>query len=377
MRLESSLEFNPGSESEPFFKQFEHNAAVFALFSDSSTAHGTAPYIGRTRDLQRRLRRVLREPEGNSRLLNLRAMTRRIEYQYAGPGFELQWLVYRLSRHYYPQQYRARLRLKAPVLLKLNLGNRFPRLYPTQRVTNDGSLYYGPFPSRGAAERFAGEFLDLFRIRRCVEDLNPDPSHPGCIYSQMHMCLAPCFQGCSDGEYQEEVERVIEFLSSEGRSLTRSLKAEREQASENLDFEHAARLHRKVEKILGALALKPEPVRNVNDLHAVLVLPGTQPKTVRFFLMCSGRLRGPGELDLGENVSSPLSLDERFSLLFDRLLGQPDDSRGTSSLEHLSLFARWYYSSFRQGELVMLTSPSQIPHARLIRICRKIVATPS
>jgi excinuclease ABC subunit C len=371
------MEFDPTAESELFFEQFEHRAAVFALFSDSGARSGAAPYIGRTRDLQRRLRRVLRKVGGNSRLLNLRELTRRVEYQYAGSGFEMQWLLYHLNRHYYPRQYRARLRLKAPALLKLNLRNRFPRLYSTRRISNDGSLYYGPFPSRAAAERFAGEFLDLFKIRRCVEDLDPDPAHPGCIYSQMRMCLAPCFKGCSDGEYQEEVDRVVRFLASEGQSLARGMKAERDQASEDLDFELAAQFHRKVEKIHAALALKPEPVRNVNDLHAVLVLPGAQPKTVCFFLMCSGKLRGPGSLDLGENFSSPLSLDERFRLLFDGLLSQAIDSAGAPSWEHLALFARWYYSSFRQGELLMLSSQSQVPHARLIRICRKIVASPS
>jgi excinuclease ABC subunit C len=377
MRLGNSLEFDPKAESEPFFEQFEHRAAVFALFSDPNATSGAAPYIGRTRDLQRRLRRVLRKPEGNSKLLNLREMTRRVEYQYAGSGFEMQWLVYQLNRHYYPRQYRARLRLKPPAMLKLNLRNRFPRLYPTRRIAKDGSLYYGPFSSRAAAERFAGEFLDLFKIRRCVEDLDPDPAHPGCIYSQMRMCLAPCFQGCSDPEYRGEVERVVEFLASEGQSMARSLKAERDRASGDLDFERAAQLHRKAEKVRDALALKPEPVRNIHDLHAVLVLPGVQPKTVSFFLMCSGELRGPGSLDLGENVSSPLSLDERFRLLFDALREQTDDSPAASAWEHLTLFSKWYYSSFRQGELVMLASPSQIPHARLIRICRKIMAVPS
>lgn len=377
MRLENTLEFDPRAESELFFERFEHRSAVFALFSDPSAAPDARPYIGRTRDLQRRLRRVLRSAEGNSRLLNLRAMTRRVEYQYAGSGFEMQWLVYHLTRHYYPRQYRARLRLKAPALLKLNLKNRFPRLYPTRRISKDGCLYYGPFPSRAAAERFAGEFLDLFKIRRCVEDLDPDPAHPGCIYSQMRMCLAPCFQGCTDSEYHQEVARVVEFLATEGKSLERSVKAERDEASGKLDFEHAAQLHRKIKKVHDALALKPEPVRNLQDLHAVIVLPGPQPMSVSFFLMRAGRLLGPGSMDLGENFSSPLSLDERFRLLFDELLREAGEPAAATSWEHLSLFSRWYYSSFRQGELIMLPSPPQIPHAKLIRICRKIVAAPA
>lgn len=372
MKLENTLEFDPKAESEPFFERFEHRAAVFVLFSEQNAA----PYIARTQDLQRRLRRILRKPEGNSKLLNLREITRRVEYQYAGSGFEMQWMVYHLNRQYYPRQYRTRLRLRPPALLKLNLQNRFPRLYPTRRISKDGSHYYGPFPSRAAAERFAGEFLDLFKIRRCVEDLDPNPAHPGCIYSQMRMCLAPCFQGCTDEEYNKEVGRIIEFLASEGDSLVKGLKSERDHASAELDFERAAQLHRRIEKVHGALGHKPEPVRKLDDLHAVLVLPGTQPKTVTFFLMCSGKLRGPASLELDENVPSPLSLDERFRLLFEVLLNQPDSSAAAAMWEHLSLVAKWYYSSFRRGEIVMLASPSQIPYARLIRICRKIIVNP-
>jgi hypothetical protein len=44
--------------------------------------------------------------------------------------------------------------------------------------------------------------------------------------------------------------------------------------------------------------------------------------------------------------------------------------------EHVSLLARWYYSSFREGELVMLGDNERIPHTRLIRICRKLLAPP-
>ncbi|HZT71992.1 MAG TPA: UvrB/UvrC motif-containing protein [Terriglobia bacterium] len=371
MKLVNTQEFDPRAEDEVFFERFEHRPAVFLLFSDSNAA----PYIGRTRNLQRRLRRILRRPEGNSKLLNLREITRRIDYQYAGSSFEMQWMVYHLNRQYYPRQYRARMRLRPPALLKLNLRNRFPRLYPTRRISRDGSIYYGPFPSRAATERFAGEFLDLFKIRRCVEDLDPNPAHPGCIYSQMRMCLAPCFKGCTDEEYRKEVARVIEFLASDGESLVKGLKSERDRASADLDFERAAQLHRKVEKVHEALALKPEPVQKLDELHAVLVLPGAQPKTAAFFLMCSGKLRGPVSLDLDENVPSPLSLDERFRRLFENLLNQSENARAANPWEHLSLFTKWYYSSFRQGEIVMLASPTQIPYAKLIRICRKIIAS--
>jgi excinuclease UvrABC nuclease subunit len=309
-------------------------------------------------------------------MLNLREVTSRIEYEPVGSAFEGMWLLYLLNRHYFARQYRDRLRLKPPTLLKLKMQNRFPRCYPTRRMINDGSLYYGPFASTALAERFAGEFLDFFKIRRCVEDLNPDPSHPGCIYSQLHMCLAPCFAGCTDADYQGEVQRVVEFLDSQGKSLLRNLESARDQASASMEFEQASKVHQKIEKLNDLLRQRSDLVRNLRDLHAVMVLPGAEAKAVVFFRIIAGELRGPVTLSLDENVPDPKPLDRQLHDLMNTLQEDAQQSARANAppWEHLSLLARWYYSSFRQGELVMLNPEQAIPHSRLIRICRKILA---
>ena len=281
-----------------------------------------------------------------------------------------------MNRHYFPRQYRDRLRLKPPALLKLKMPNRFPRCYPTRRMVKDGSLYYGPFPSMAGAERFAGEFLDFFKIRRCVEELNPDPSHPGCIYSQLHMCLAPCFAGCTDSEYQKEVQRVVEFLDSQGKSLLGSLEAERAQASERLEFEQASKVHNRIEKLNELMRQRQDLVRNLHDLHALIVLPGAEMKAVVFFRIMGGDIHGPAALSLDENVPNPIPLDRQLHDLMESLGGRErrEAPPAMPPWEHLSLLARWYYSSFRQGELVMLNANQAIPHSRVIRICRKVLA---
>jgi len=426
MELQFSAPFDPDLSSQYLLDAVPSQPAVFALFP--RPANGPSlPYLGRTRDLRRRLARLLSKPQTDSRMLNLREITCRIDYQCVGSSFEAQWLLYLLNRDHYPAQYRERLRLKPPALLKLKLKNRFPRCYPTRRLSNDGSLYYGPFPSQLAAERFAAEFLDFFKVRRCVEDLDPHPSHPGCIYFQLHMCLAPCFVGCTDAEYQEEVRRVAEFLDAQGQPLLRSLEVERAQASQALEFEQAAKIHRRIEKVNDILRQKPELVRNLRDLHAVVVQRGAETKSVAFFRVCAGELRGPVTLTLDENVPSPVPLDKQLHQLLSALAaaardGPPSPStpgsqpgsavraenhglpsgspsklsasanhgesacvgsllpRRAASLsspplwEHLSLLARWYYSSFREGELVMLNPDQAIPHTRLIRICRKLLS---
>jgi excinuclease UvrABC nuclease subunit len=373
MKLQFSVPFDPDSEPDSFFESFPSRPAVFALFP-SESAVPSSPYLGRTRDLRRRLGRLLRPMREHSRMFSLRGFARRIEWQVVGSAFEGQWLNYLLNKQYYPRHYRARLRLKPPPLLKLNLRNRFPRCYPTRRLVKDGSYYYGPFPSQAAAERYAGEFLDFFKIRRCVEELDPNPSHPGCIYSQMNMCLAPCFAGCTDDEYQNEVERVVEFLEGQGQTLLRSLAEERTRASETLEFEQAAKIHAKIEKVNGLLRQKSELARNLRDLHALVMQKGAEEKSVLFFRVWRGELRGPVTLSLDEKVPSPLPLDRLLHNLLDTLAGDARRAITVPPWEHLSLLARWFYSSFREGELVMLNTEQMIPHARLIRICRKILA---
>ena len=388
MRLPYSALFDRSLDTD--FQEFPPAPAVFALFPEEQSGVATPPYLSQTRDLRRRLQKLLGVPLLHSRRLNLRDVTRRVECQLVGSTFEAQWLLYQLNRLYHPDQYRRRLRLKPPALVKIKLRNRFPRCYPTQRLIPDGSLYYGPFPSRAAAERFTSQFLDLFKIRRCVPDLDPDPLHPGCIYSQMKMCLAPCFKGCTDEEYSQETRRVIGFLDSEGETLERELEAERDAASSSLEFEQAARAHRKLEKMKEVLRLRPALVRAVSRLHAVMLLPGAHENTVVFFRIVAGEVRGPASLSLAENVSSPVSLDQQIQDVLAGLVGGANPSGGLRSgqpsltpsqrevlplppWEHLSLVARWYYSSFRTGELVMLPEGQGIPHSRLIRLCRKVM----
>src|SRR4029077_7574597 len=161
------------------------------------------------------------------------------------------------ARRVWPAGYRERVRLRPPAVLKVSLTNAYPRCYATRRISANG-FYFGPFASRRAADTFASGFLDLFKIRRCQIKIRRDPSFPGCIYSEMKMCLAPCFAGCSKKEYDVEVQRLVQFLETDGHSLRAAIEQERERASEDLDFERAAAVHKRIEKIDDVLREKPD-----------------------------------------------------------------------------------------------------------------------
>ena len=208
-----------------------------------------------------------------------------------------------------PRSYRERARLRPPAVLKVSLANAYPRCYATRRISANG-FYFGPFASRRAADTFASGFLDLFKIRRCQIKIRRDPSFPGCIYSEMKMCLAPCFAGCSKEEYDAEVGRVVAFLATGGASLTAELEREREAASEALDFERAAAVHRRIEKAAEALRGLPDLARRLEDLNAVVLQRAAEENTVAVFVVRAGRIEEPRMLRFAELASEPRSVEQ-------------------------------------------------------------------
>ncbi len=254
------------------------------------------PLLIRTQDLRRRLQRLLGPPDPESKRLNLREVARGIRYRLTGSRFEQIFTYYQQSKHIFPTRYHKLMRLRPPAVLKVSLRNAYPRCYATRRIPVDSAgmptagAYYGPFASRRSAEAFANSALDFFKVRRCQIKIRRDPSFPGCIYSEMKMCLAPCFAGCTKEDYDVEVQRLVQFLDTSGGSLRNSMEQERETASEQLDFERAAALHKKIEKLDDALRGSPELPRRIQDLNAVILQRNAEEQTISVYAVRNGQL---------------------------------------------------------------------------------------
>jgi excinuclease UvrABC nuclease subunit len=263
--------------------------------------------------------------------------------------------------------------------VKLILSNRFPRCQITTRLSGARALYYGPFRNRASAEQFQNRFLDLFQIRRCEEDLDPSPRHPGCIYGEMNLCLRPCQAAVTEEEYGAEVARVVEFLMTDGRSLQAGVARARDRLSEELNFEEAARQHRTLEKIEETLRLRDELARDVERLHGIAVTRAATPMTVLLWFFIAGSWQAPRPFPLQPPDGRSVSLDSRLRDLTASLAPQKTTARQRQ--EHLALLARWYYSSFRDGEWIPFDSLDAIPYRRLVhaisRLARAGDAAPS
>jgi len=425
--LSRTLTFSP-DQDDNFFQELPAAPSVFLLRGDGD------PYVSKTANLRRRLQRLLGPPLEHSRRLNLRDRVREIEFTPTGSDFESQFLLYQVLRKTFPSTYAARLRLRPAPLVKLHLENEYPRAsvttklgkFPTSEHTPPlchsersssaseasdgtqsrnlllgrdldeerrarGNLYYGPFPSRTAAEKFASDALDFFKMRRCVEDLHPDPAFPGCVYSEMKMCLAPCFKGCADEEYHAEVARVRDFFATAGESLLRDFARQRDRASTELAFEEAAAIHTKIEKLKPLLSQLPEIVRRVDQLKALIIQPGAHlpvaaraetessasaapaptgteqepAQSVCLFLFKDCAFSGPIEFSIRPRAESQ-SMESRVAEAI-AAFPAPAHHSTAERMEHLSILKRWYYRSNRIGEVFLADNNGEWPFRRIVR----------
>jgi excinuclease ABC subunit C len=371
LELDSGLKFDAARAEQEFFPSLPVRPAVCLIEPREEKAE---PFLIRTQNLLRRLQRLLGPPDPASKRLNLRDFARGIRYRLTGSRFEQTLTYYQQAKQLFPKRYRNLMRLRPPAVLKVNLRNAYPRCYVTRKIQLDqdgvpaAGSYYGPFPSRRAAEAFAERVLDLFKVRRCQIKIRRDPTFPGCIYSEMKMCLAPCFAGCTKEEYDLEVNRLVQFLETSGGSLRTAYEEERENASEQLDFERAAILHKKVEKLDEVLRGRPEITRRIQDLHAVILQRAAEEQTIGVYAVRGGRLAEPFFLRFAEIASQPRSAEQVFR---DYLESQTNETNGDLA-EDLSLVSRWFYSNPREGEIFF--RERDWPYRRILRACSRLLA---
>jgi len=382
LELDAGLEFDPDRDAE-FFSLLPAKPAVCLIESREA---GAEPYLIRTADLRRRLERLLAAPDPASKRLNLRDFAHMVRYRETGSALEQTLTYYQNAKQIFPERYRRLMRLRPAPVLKVNLRNAYPRCFLTRSiaVNEQGEpsfgAYYGPFPSRRSAEAFANKMLDFFKVRRCQIKIRRDPSFPGCIYSEMKMCLAPCFAGCSKEEYDVEVNRLVAFLDTGGGSLRAAFEQDRERASEQLDFERAAAIHKKLEKLDDVLRGRQELARRIQDLNAVILQRTPEEQAVAMYAVRGGRLKEPSYLRFGD-TSQPRSAEETVRDYLEEVMNAmpaPVASTRPSAVElgeHLCLIARWFFSNPREGEIFF--REKDWPYRRILRACSRLLSPKS
>jgi excinuclease UvrABC nuclease subunit len=183
----------------------------------------------------------------------------------------------------------------------------------------------------------------------------------------MKMCLAPCFRGCTNDEYRAEVLRVEDFLDSRGDSLKRQMGTERDEASAKMEFEAAAAIHARIDKLAPVLQQLAEFVQRIDRLHAVIVQKSQQPESVALFRVDGGAIAGPLPFPISDDEhAKSQSMEARIEAAMSAFPASAPAS-AIERMEHLAILKRWCYRGTRAGEIFFADAKGDLPMRRLVR----------
>ena len=296
-----------------------------------------------------------------------------VECWTTGSKLESLLLLYEILKRLFPADYLRRLRLRMPWFLTMVAEDPFARLAIVNRIVPDARLVLGPFATRELAQHYQEEVLGLFRIRRCMEPLQPSAAHPGCVFGEMNCCLRPCQLAVSRDEYALEAERMSQFLLTNGNEALLNLIAAREQASAALLFEEAALLHKRIDRVQAARAARDEVVRDLDHLNGIVLTPSTHAKRVLLWPLWRGVWQDVIPFDLSDEQLEFRRLRNEIRERLAPVAGRAS-SRGVGNrLEHISLFLRWRRSSSRDGEWFPFSATADLNYRRLVKGVRELV----
>ncbi len=253
---------------------------------------------------------------------------------------------------------------EAYAFIKIDLGQRFPRVFSCREVVSDGARYFGPFKSRRAVEATVDIIQQLFQVRTCTRSFEWEVLNrkkrldPPCLRLSIHRCPGPCTGKYSEGdhaEYMQIIEEVISFLNGEKQVMLDTLWERIQKSISGADFERAGLLrdsYQQAEKIIGSQKFLAAAVEGNN---IIIALPSVEPRAVELLCIYRGRLGRQFRLFLDKpDAEAQEELAGAWEELVAKELGlaatHPNWSKrggrviGQEAVDEINIIARWLYS---------------------------------
>lgn len=221
--------------------QVPHRSGVY-LMKDRL---GTVIYVGKARDLRRRVSQYFHPSRRRGWDLKFQALVEAIsdfDWHVVKSEPEAVLLEGRLIKEFRPRYNVSFRDDKRFLLLKVNLHDPIPRFTLTRLQNEPGARYFGPFASSGALRRTLSLVRQRFNLRGCRALTPTEADYKHCLYAHLRVCTAPCIGNVTPEQYRMQVEAACEFLAGRCEEMAAQLEAQMRQAAAALDFEKAAEL---------------------------------------------------------------------------------------------------------------------------------------
>ncbi len=260
-----------------------------------SDPHGRVIYVGKAKNLRQRLNSYFADLAGlHPRTRQMVTTAAHVEWTVVTTEVEALQLEYNLIKEFDPR-FNVRYRDdKTYPVLAVTLPEEFPRLSVYRGPRRKGVRYFGPFAHAWAIRETLDLLLRVFPARTCSAGVFKRHGQIGrpCLLGYIDKCSAPCVGRVSAAEHRAIVDDFCDFLSGRTDHLVRQLERRMEQASEDLEFERAARLRDDIGALRRAMERQAVVLGDGADADVVAFADDELEAAVQVFHVRGGRVRG-------------------------------------------------------------------------------------
>jgi excinuclease ABC subunit C len=269
-------------------KQLPNSPGVYLM----KDAGGNILYVGKAANLHNRVRSYFSAGQKLSpKLERMVARVNDIDFFVTASEQEALILELNLIKRHRPRYNVSLKDDKTFPYLKIDLDQEWPRVHITRRLEEDGGRYFGPFASAKSVRQALKVIKGIFPFRSCSRTITGTDSRP-CLDYHINRCLGPCIGAVSRQEYAEVIKQVILFLEGKQEVIVRELEGKMKEASENLDFEKAARLRDQIQAVNRVVEGQRIATTVKGEQDVIAFAQDNNQAYVQVFFIRSGKMIG-------------------------------------------------------------------------------------
>jgi len=303
-------------------------------------------YVGKSVKVRSRLLSYFTAERGEKAAELIRVASS-VDWDYVPNEFTALVREMKLIQRWLPKYNVQHKRKRAYAFVKVT-AERAPRVVPVTKVVDDGATYFGPFPKVGDVFFTIRDLSQVLGLRDCP---GPTPIFfgdqmeifeggrtPRCMRAETRSCLAPCCGSCTEPEYRARVDAARRFLEGRGCEPLRALESQMETAVSRMDFEYAALIRDRLERLREFQEHLTAFRGRVESLSFLYRVPGFKGDD-RLYLIRKGRIR--------DEIPYPRSSKERgrVAARVERVFGEADpgpEALTPEAAAEILLVARWF-----------------------------------
>ena len=325
------------------------------LFKD---ADGEILYVGKAASLRSRLRSYFSSPQQQPVKVRVMLM-HAVDYETIVTDSELEALILEnnLIKENRPK-YNVLMRDdKQYPYLCVTMTEPFPRVIRVRKARQDGNVYFGPYADSGALNETLGVLKKLFPYRSCELTIPDEADHPEpvvdrpCLEYFIKRCVAPCVRYVNRADYLAIINQVLLFLQGKHDDVLEELRAEMEQAAQELNFERAAQIRDQIAAVERVVERQKITSPRAVDQDVIALAQDDTESCIEIFHVREGKVVAQDHYLLEAEASEPGETTSSFlKQYYERATHVPREIMLQHEVEDAGVLQQWL-SSLRGGKV--------------------------